>query len=477
MHTLRSLAGTALMAASLATSAGAADYFVPSDDDPTLFSAIAHARVSPDADNTIFIKASPLMISATATLDNAFGIDRKLTIRPGGALTRATIASVVSDLQAFYFNGCGYVTLQDLDIVRDITNAQDLIVAENDANNVLIQRCRLGSIWTVPGAPGKSILRADYPRELVVRNCIFFAAAPGTFDYGLWATAFNDDRRSLFLYNNVVADHRLAGVRISDGVGAHGSLVLLRNNVASNHPGLAPEPYGFVSEVDGFTEVVTSHNVAFATAGFDEMRVGAAVTIAGVGGGTLLGFGRAAADPAFFEQTWDLDPAWDPNPNFWRLVDGGPLHFGAEDFGQTVSAGAPHARDYAVADDIERQGRPGGVPNPHTDRGADQIESGVALAVGPVPGAGVALWAAPVRSPTRAVRIAYRAASAGRLQLELLDAAGRLLHRAERRVVLGEGGVLETGVANRPGVIFYRVRLLGDDGVRHETRGRAALLR
>ena len=460
----------------LARSARPADYFVPSVAHPTLLSAITDARLSPEVDNTIWIAESPLIITGTATLDNAFGPGRRLLIRPGGPTPRATIASTNGGARMFHLDNCGNVTLQDLDIVRNTTNAADLIVIENDAHDVLIQRCRMGSIWTTPGAAGMSILRADYPRELVVRNCIFFAYAPGTFDFGLWATSFNDDLRSLFLYNNVVADHRLAGIRITDGAGAANSLVLLRNNVVSNHPALLAEPYCFVSEVDDATEIATSHNAVFATAGLGEILVGAALTIAGVGGGTLIGMARAAADPSFVEQTWDLLPAWDPNPNFWRLVPGGPLHDADTDYGQNVGAAFPHLRDVAVLDDIERQGRPGGVPNPHTDRGADQIKGGVALAVLPAPH-DAALWAVPLQNPTHTVALRYHAGAAGTLQLELLDATGRLLHRGSRPVGSGESGVFEVGRPSAPGVLFYRLRLVGDTGARFETRGRVVVLR
>jgi len=465
-----------LALAILAPVAQATDYFVPSVAHPTLLSAILAARISGEVDNTIYIVESPLIITGTATLDNAFGPGRRLVIRPGGPTPRATIASTNGGARMFHLDNCGNVTLQDLDIVRNTTNAADLVVIENDAHDVLIQRCRMGSIWTTPGAAGMSILRADYPREVVVRNCIFFAYAPGTFDFGLWATSFNDDLRSLFLCNNVVADHKLAGIRITDGLGAANSLVLLRNNVVSNHPGLVAEPYCYVSEVDGATEIATSHNVMFASAGFGEIRVGGARTIAGVGGATLIGVARAAAAASFVEQTWDLLPAWDPNPDFWRLMPGGPLHDAAGDYGQDVGPGFPHPRDYAVADDIERQGRPGGVPNLHTDRGADQIEGGVALAVAP-PVDGATLWAAPLENPTRSVALRYRAGVAGTLELELLDAAGRRLEHLLRPVSRGENGVFTAAGVSGPGVVFYRLRLLGEGGVQQEARGRVVVRR
>lgn len=471
---LRSLAILAL--AVLAPAAQAADFFVPSDDYPNLAMAIAAARVSPFVDNTIYVAESPLMIAGTATLDNAFGPGRNLTIRPGG-MRRATIASTNGAVRMFELNNCGNVTFQDLDIVRSVTNASDLIVIENDSHDVLIERCRMGSISNSTGAPGMSILKIDYPRKVVVRNCILFAYLPSTFDFGLWATNFNDNLRSLFLYNNVVADHKLAGIRVTDGLGAAGSLLLLRNNVVSNHPGLVAEPTNYVSEVDGLTEIATSHNVMFASAGFGEVRVGAARTIAGVGGATLIGMARAAADPSFVEQTWRILPAWDPNPDFWRLMPGGPLHDDLGDYGQNVTPAAPHPRDLAVTDDIERQGRPGGlVPNLHTDRGADQLEGGVALAVAP-PASGTGLWAAPLQNPTHSIALRYRAGAAGSLQIELHDSAGRLLERRERQVVAGESAVFEASRAPRSGVVFYRLRLRGEDGGRFEARGQVAVLR
>jgi hypothetical protein len=219
--------------------------------------------------------------------------------------------------------------------------------------------------------------------------------------------------------------------------------------------------------------VITSHNTAFASAGFVEFAGG--TSIAGFGSGTLYVLPPAAADAAFADVSWNILPAWDPNPDFWRLEPAGPLHDLPGKYGQTVKTADPHPDDIAVVDDIERQSRPGGVPNPHTDRGADQIEPGVALAVGPGPGA-EGLWAAPAANPARELAVRFATEQAGLLEFEVLDVAGRRLHRAERPAVAGESGLLAWGGAARGGVHFYRVRLTPATGLAAEARGRLVLL-
>jgi hypothetical protein len=325
-------------------------------------------------------------------------------------------------------------------------------------------------------------VRIIYPYDVVVRNCILFSYLPANFDRGVHASSFPDAANSLFLYNNDVADYRLNGVYVEDGAAANaGALILLRNNVVVNHPA-APagsEPRGFRSDVDEAT-VVKSHNVVFAT---DEAHV----EVAGVAGAKSLSgidnpavtqyfrLPRPDVDASFVTRTWVVLPAWDPNPDFFRMIDDGVLHDADSDRGQDVGAGSPHLRDIAVRDDIERQTRPGGSV-PHTDRGADQVEPGLALAVGPRSDGGTLLWAMPRRNPGTRFELDFRAGAAGRLDLELFDTAGRRLHRGERPVQSGETGALRWANPMAPGVVHYRLRLIPLHGAPSERTGKAMVL-
>jgi hypothetical protein len=181
---------------------------------------------------------------------------------------------------------------------------------------------------------------------------------------------------------------------------------------------------------------------------------------------------------SFVDFSWNHIPEWDPNLNFYRLVLGGPLHLAPP--GVTVGDGIPYVRDVAVRDDWEKEARPGGVPNPHTDRGADQIEAGLATSVDDRDevGSTVALWAAPLRNPAGgAAALQVRNAWEGRLELELYDVAGRLVHRSMREVPSRWQGVLEWPRGNVSGALFYRVHLSGRDGMREEVRGRITIVR
>jgi hypothetical protein len=118
--------------------------------------------------------------------------------------------------------------------------------------------------------------------------------------------------------------------------------------------------------------VETSHNTAFVSLVDVETRAAGAQSISGEAGTDFLRLSRAQVDGAFVKHAWVLDPVWDPNIDFFRLVRGGPLHSELADAGTNVRNGDPHRRDIAVTDDIEKEMRPAGIPL-HTDRGADQI--------------------------------------------------------------------------------------------------------
>jgi hypothetical protein len=372
----------------------------------------------------------------------------------------------------------GNVTLQDLDLIRDITNASNLVEIMFYSDSIL-DRCRIGSNWSTPGATGYSNVYIAYPTGIVIRNCVCFSRTPGNFDTAIRAINFNDPANSLFLYNNVVADYRQAGIRIADGAGLAGSLVLLRNNIAVNHVAAAPEPAGYVSEVDGATTIVSSHNTAFATAGLDEALVGAAGSIAGAAAAFLI-FPRPAAGATFTSMTWAMAPPWDVNPTLFHLIPGGPLHDGPAKFGQSVGWGNPHARDLAVLRDIDREPRPGGGP-PHTDRGVDQLEPGTAThVVAPAearPLSDARLDAIAIGSPGPSPAIRFAARDAGELRFELFDPEGRRIHTAVQRVRAGSGDLLYLERVARTGVYFYRLVLSPDEGAPAEVSGKVLMVR
>ena len=339
-------------------------------DEITLHQAMDESAESDDVDNLINIVTSPINISAEVELDNSFNANRKLTIRPRPGMRRATIASTGFQC-IFIAGGAGHVTFQDLDIVRNITNKNDLVVLSG-CNNITIERCRIGSISQSAGSQCWSNLRITRPTDIVVRNSIFFAYRPGTFDYGIRAEIGIGEAASLLLYNNVVADYKEFGIHVKSLAGD--GFLLLRNNVVANHSGADPEPVAYYSHVDDGMTVVTSHGVAFASVGQVETVSDGCQSISGESLGVhFLRRARAQVDAAFVEHTWVIIPAWDPNLDFFRLVRLGPLHNRPAHAGQNIQQnGAPHKRDVAVTDDIEKDPRPAGIPL-HTDRGADQI--------------------------------------------------------------------------------------------------------
>jgi hypothetical protein len=440
----------------------------------TLQAAVADAALSGDVENNIDISASVVYTAAAVALGADFGPTRHLTFRPDPAvgLDRATIASTNGGQQIFILAGASNVTFQDLDIVRYTTNANHLIEVTYEGgqnHDNVIERCRIGSVWTTPGAAGFDYLRVVASYGMVVRNNIFFSYVAGNFDRGIEVRNFTDPANSILLYNNVVADHRLTGI-VMAAIGT--GTVVLRNNAVVNHPAAPAEPFAYRTGVDPAVEVVSSHNVAFASAANVEMPLFAgAQSILGTTT-TFLRLDRADAGAAFFEVVWDLSAPWLPNPDFWRLEPEGPLHDEDTDWGQNVSAGAPDPHDQAVHDDIERQFRPGGDVL-HTDRGADQIEAGLASDVAER-SAGT-LWAMPRQNPVSStLELAFRADRSGRLELDLFDAAGRRVARRRRRVESGETGTFEyaTPSGSPQRVLFYRLRLHASGGAFAERRGK-----
>jgi hypothetical protein len=337
----------------------------------TLHEAVHEAAASQDAENFIDIGDAVVHTAAAVDLGNEFDAARKLTIRPDPTISGLKRAAIVSGNPSvpIVTAGAGHVTMQDLDILRNITNNNDLVVLSS-CDNFTIERCRIGSIWPSTGTAGWANLRISSPTNIIVRNSIFFARQPNTFDYGIRIQLATGLAHSLLLYNNVVADYREYGIHAT--VAGGDAFLLLRNNVVANHPGGDPEAMAYYTAVADTVAVATSHNAAFAGVDrVEEIGVGCQ-SISGAPDAGFLRFARAQVAAAFVEDRWNRDPLENPNADFFRLVNGGPLHNAPEDAGQNVRDHLPHARDVRVTDDIEQHVRPAGIPL-HTDRGADQI--------------------------------------------------------------------------------------------------------
>lgn len=362
---LNILAGAALLVGLVQAPARAARFDVPSDNYPTIQSAVDAAAAAGNGAHFINLRVSRFQITEALNL-SGFNADRTLTVRPDpriAALRRATIASVVGHVSIVNVGG-GFVTLQDLDLIRHVTNEEHLIVISS-GRDIVIERCRIGSDWPTPGTPGKAALRVTRPERVVVRNCIVFARAPGTLDDGIVVSVETGNGRSIYLYNNTVADYRRRGIAIE---ATEDTLLVLRNNVVANHVSLEPEPVACSSDVPATAKVVSSHNAVFAGAGQVETKAGALPVFDTE---ALLQVARGQVMDAFLKTRWFADPLNHPNRNFFRLRNRGPLHETDRDAGQPVGPAAPLAEDIAVNDDWQHDLRPSDDPL-RTDRGADQ---------------------------------------------------------------------------------------------------------
>ena len=108
----------------------AADFDVPGAF-PTIQAAVVAVEAeAEDADEEHYINITAPVVATTAevVLDEDLGPTRRLTIRPGPGLDRATVLSLNGTQPIFRFSDADNVTIQDLDIVRNTTNAADLIV-------------------------------------------------------------------------------------------------------------------------------------------------------------------------------------------------------------------------------------------------------------------------------------------------------------------------------------------------------------
>jgi hypothetical protein len=401
----------------VAVSAGPAEavsYDVPNTH-PTLQDAISDAALSPDVNNVITISASPVVTNTTISIGAQFGPARQLVIRPAANLTRASVVNENPVVLIFQLVSAQYVTIEDLDILRNVTNGESLVWIEL-CEEVLIQRCRIGSNWPATGTAGWSNVVIQYPYNITLRNNIVFANATGTFDDGINISQISDPSNSVRLYNNDVSDYKNYGIRIA--ASAPNALVLLRNNVAVNHEDLVVEPFAYRSDVMNGVNVVTSHNVAYASAPLVQLLGG--LDIAGTAA-AFINLARADAPASFVTVDWTM--VFDANTDFYRLVDLGPLHDSLGDFGMTVTNVFP---DFDVIDDIEKDYRPGGVLL-HSDRGADQLEPGTgASGIRPAPGPKIELTSYPNPfNPTTS--LSFETPTSEHVALRIYDVSGNLI--------------------------------------------------
>lgn len=450
-------------------------YIYPSGAYLTLQDAVDDAAASPDQYNYLDLGSAPIATGAEVVIGADFSAARQLVIRPDPQLAGVARAAVVSSggtEPIFRITHATDVTLQDLDILRNSTNAAHLVVLDT-IERVTVERCRIGSTWSTTGSAGMNNVHILYPTDVVIRNCLLFSRQPGNFAKGLYADGFTDPANSLFLYNNVVADFYTYGIHIVCGF--EGVLLVLRNNVVLNHAAAPVEPVAYRSGVTDVVTVLTGANTAFASAAnVETYQVGGTRSLVGSAAQGRLTLNRGDAPGAFMSRIWSATPAWSPNPDFYRLIPGGLLHNGAAAAGQTVGNGSPAPDDIAVVDDWERDGRPGGNPS-HTDRGADQIEDGTLSATPqPTPAGGLRVTSGGVSARDA---IAFRVDTSGHLACELFNLAGRRVLREQRHVVAGQEGTVAWPRGQASGVLLYRLTLTADDGSQRRTSGKAVLIR
>ena len=473
---LRFATGFTLLAAALAAAppARAASFLVPSAATPTLQAAVAAAALSPDASNVIQLVQSPIYTSSRVLIGADFGPTRRLVVRPlpGLPYGRAVIASQNGSQPIFDLSLAGSVTLQDLDLLRYSTNNADLVTMSHPTD-VLLERCRIGSAWSSVGSAGHANVAMSYPVRVTVRNCILFSALYGNFAYGLRAS-FGDNSNSVFLYNNTIADFSLYGIEVSDAFEL--TELALHNNVVVNHPDAASEPFAYHSAVDAGVTLATSHNTAFAALANVEVII-AGQRISGLGGVGWRRLPRSDAAGSFTTMAWSMAAPLDPgaHQSYFRLAAAGLLHDQLADYGVNLLEGSPDAIDHPVTDDWERGIRPSGS-DAHTDRGADQVETGT-TAVEPFLASDGVLRVAPAANPARGGRLRYVASAGGELRIEVFDVTGRRVHRESRRVAAGDSGIVQWGAARAAEVLVFDATLVPDAGPAVSRRGRLVVLR
>ncbi|HTK32264.1 MAG TPA: right-handed parallel beta-helix repeat-containing protein [Candidatus Saccharimonadaceae bacterium] len=481
LRILALVALSSLLGASLARALVIKEYHVPSVT-PTIQAAVALADVDGSDLSIIDLDASPITTFGEVLIGNAYKSGHRLLVRPDptiATLPRVRVVSIDPGSSVFHLNGAGYVTVEDLDIFRDITNAHHLVEIET-GTQVLFQRCRIGSIYATPsGTSGwANVWIQFYPVHVMLRNCVMFSRVAGTFDEGIHVDGFQDLGNSVLLYNNDVSDYGREGIHVIDI--QHDSYVVMRNNVVANvFATTDPEPLAYHSGVINTAFVYSSGNAAFATAARVQTVDAACLDVAGADVDLLSpGVLGNTADPstAFQQVQWNAVPPGDANPLFFHLWPSGALHDGLEDVGTTVGAGSPAIVDDAVTDDIDHTVRPGGAAPGHTDRGAHQVDApGVGVTAASLTGR--ALRAAPRRNPTADFALDYVAERTGTLTVDVFDASGRRLFHDQRDVVRPSRGSVRAPGRLPSGLAFYRVVLDDAAGRRHVASGRVAVIR
>lgn len=427
-----------------ATLVRAAEYHVPSGPTPTLQSAINAALLSGDPLETIYIEAN-LDVNVETTIPFGFDAGHKLLIRPGTTRPRAIIRMLNCCDPVLRATTTSYVTIQDLDIFRHITN-NDHIIVYDLCSDMLIQRCRIGSDWPTPGVANWSAIHWTYPFNSMIRNTMTFATSPSTWQYGISITSHDDPGSRLWLYNNSMQGFYGAGLSLQ---GADGK-VMIRNNVAVTDAAINPDPVGYAGNIGPGLILASSHNAVFCDpgdewSGADDIR-----------GGNFARLNFVDIPTSFVSSAWAFDS---PNPNFLEIERDGPLHTSAR-LGVNLPGGMPDPDDQQVRDDWEREPRPSGSP-PHTDRGADQsdLEAPTSMVESNSPGTslpGVGITFDLTVRPVPAhgsVRILLDAGThSGAATIRLLDSSGRLLREVwsgqvqGSRIVSWEDHELPAGV-------------------------------
>src|SRR5262249_46787091 len=118
-----------LLGAALAPQARAKDFDVPATY-ATIQAALMDILQNGAAENYINLTASPIYTNATIHIDVNYDCGRKVIIQPkpnNGAMKRATIAAEFSNGPILWIDHAKCVTVRDLDLVRDVTNLDDLV--------------------------------------------------------------------------------------------------------------------------------------------------------------------------------------------------------------------------------------------------------------------------------------------------------------------------------------------------------------
>ncbi|HET7225530.1 MAG TPA: hypothetical protein VFK69_07410, partial [Candidatus Eisenbacteria bacterium] len=401
--------------AACASRARALEIDVPAGN-ADLQDAIDKLAASNDADNFLYISQSSFDWNTTITLAAfQFTNGHRLLIapEPGVGIARAQIVNADPHNAILAANQVGGVVIRDVDLLRSVTNLSELMDLSM-VDDFTIERCHIGYTSASIGDPGKNMVEILYPTHLVIRNCMLFSVMPGAFADVIHASPFGDPQNSLYLYNDDISDYHEAGIRL-DGSGPESSLVVMRNCVAFNSPALGTEPVAYSS--GGGTHnfrVRSSHNTAFASVGHIEAIDAGGIDVAGASLPDFLQLPPTAPeeDGDVITRSWDFTPGA-VNHDFYHLIATAGLHTPATRRGVTVLDGSPTPLDEAVRDDIDDQLRPSLGSDPHTDRGADQLDSETASAAAVPAAPARALWAAPARNPAPGLALAWRSDAEG----------------------------------------------------------------